>query len=356
MVRSTNIVTAAAAILWTANSVMAQDGNGFMRVATDFGDSKPTGVVLPTICIGDFLVPKTMYTFEPTGADDTNITILSSPKDLVEPGYNDEDGLIYFKFNISAAETAEDAGVIVQFPADQLKTINACCSQYVQIKPGFIGIQQLTVSTSAVVNATLDDKQESNMTIAVSSTGLANIKVSDSSETKVDVIAKNEAEVNINGDVTSISCTEKSNCKVSGSIKAPEDSEANKASTIKTGNCEGIDVGKESVCQSKVPTVRVVTSSPLVLSGIKENCVNGGGLYGAYGPNFPPTEAPTISPAPSLSMAPTIKPTKKKTKRPSPAPTEAPASDGSSSFSLTKQGTFASLVFGVAISMLLLGQ
>ena len=325
MVRSIqHIATATVALLWSMNAVTAEHLSDFRRIPTDFGDSKPKGVVLPTICIGDFLVPKTMYTFETIKGDDANVTILSNPEYLVEPGYDSDEGLIYFKFNLSASELAEDAGVVVQFPADQLETINACCSQSVQIKDGFTNFQNLTVSTSAIVNASFP-AQESNLTVDVSEGGVVNVKVVDGEN--IDISAT-EGTANILGNITKISCTDESSCKVTGSITAPGESEIDEGATIETPICEGLGLGKGAVCESIEPKVRVVVSRPLVISGVKETCVNGDGLFGAFGPNEPPTEAPTISPAPTLTEAPieppTASPTKKPTNEPTQAPTNAP--------------------------------
>jgi len=351
MVRSTNIAAATAALLWSVDIVSAQADNGFRRITTDFGDSKPKGVVLPTICIGDYLVPKTMYTFETTTGNNTNVTIRSNPRDLVETGYDSDDGLIYFKFNQTVAEVAENAGVVVQFPPDQLESINACCSQSIQIKNGFTNFKNLTVSTSAIVNASFAAVQGSNMTIDVSTGGKVNVKVDDDKNVHV---TANEATANVFGNITTISCTDQSTCRVTGSIMDLGGSEVDKGATIKTGNCEGIDIGRDSVCQSKVPVVRVVTSSPLVISGVKETCVNGGGLFGAFGPNDPPTEAPTISAAPTDSSAPTMSPSMSPTMGPtSPETTTAP----SGAVGIAKEGQFVSIAFGAVISLLLfLGQ
>lgn len=354
MVRSTKIAAATAALVWSADSVMAQNDNGFRRIATDFGDSKPKGVVLPTICIGSFLVPKTMYTFEPTTNNNTNVTIRSNPRNLVETGYDSDDGLVYFKFNQTVAEVAEDAGVVVQFPADQLETINVCCSQSVQIKNGFTNLQNLTVSTSATVNASFVDETAGNMTIDISRGGLVNVRAPNG---KRIVVSANEATANVLGNITSISCTDQSTCRVTGSIMEPSESEVDRGSTIKNKNCEGIDIGVDSVCQTKVPAVRVVTSTPLVISGVKETCVGGDGLFGAFGPNEPPTEAPTLSPAPTVSKAPTMKPTKAPTPKPSTLPPVEPEGEtptDSGAVGVATKEKFMSIAFGAAISLFLL--
>lgn len=358
MVRSTSkaptvLAAATMALLSSADVVTAQAG--FQEIATNFS-TNPTGVVLPTICIGDFLVPKTMYTFEPAAANETDVKIYSNPKDLVETGYDDVEGLIYFKFIQEVSEVANDAGVIIRFPPGQLESINTCCSQQVQVKTGFTNIQSLTASTSASLNATFSAKPDSNMTISSSTKAKVNVKVTGSAAIgKIDVTAETEASASINGDITSISCKANSECKIAGSILAPEESSADGDSSIKTTTCEGITVDMGSTCQSKTPTVRVNTGMPLVISGVKENCVGGEDLNGMGGPNDPPTDPPTVSPAPTITATPTLPPTNKPTSKPTAVPTPAPTLVATAgAFHAAKQGVFATAVVSGAALMLLL--
>jgi len=347
---TTALAAATVALLSSADIATAQDG--FRQIATDFGDSIPTGVVLPSICIGDYIVPKTMYTFFPGDEDETDVKILTNPEDLIEVGYDGDDGLIYFKFNQDVSEVADDAGIIIRFPPDQLESVNACCSQSVQIKPGFTNVQSITASTNAIVNGTFAVQQESDLMIGVFTGAQVNTKVMGTIN-KVDVIAKGKAIANIDGNITSLSCSDGSNCKIAGTIQVPGESRADGESTIKTLNCEGIDVGTGSTCESKSPFVRVVTSGNLVISGEKEECVGGEDLNGA-------TKTPTISPAPSVSAVPTVPPTVKlTTKKPVAPPTKAPVTTtlvDSGAFNTAKQGAFASVVLGGAVLLLLLVQ
>jgi hypothetical protein len=342
---TTALALASVALLSSADIATAQDG--FRRIATDFDDSQPTGVVLPSICIGNFMVPKTMYTFEPAGADETNVTILTNPPDLVETGYDADEGLIYFKFNQEISELADDAGVIIKFPPGQLESVKACCSQSVQIKEGFTKFQSLTVSTKAVVNATFAVEQESDMIIDVQASAEINVKVTGTADNKVAVTASDKAMVKIAGDITSLSCSNESSCKVAGTILEPAESGANGESTIMTESCEGVDVKKDSTCESKSSTVRVVTSGALVISGVKEECFQAQDLEGLGRPAR--TASPTDSTAPTVSSPPIIKPTRKPTKAPIMAP-------DSGAYSTKKQGVFTSVVLGGAVLLLLLGQ
>ncbi len=303
-------IAVAAALLLSADSASA--ATGFSPITSDFGNSTPTGVVLPSICIGNFDVAKTMYTFEPVGVNDT-VSVMSKPADLVETGIDDDTGLVFLKFNLTVAEVAEDAGVLIKFPADQLESINICCTQSAQIKPGFTHFKSLVASTSSSVNATFGT-QEGDLAVVVQSKATVNVKVAATEESKVGIAAETEATVGVEGNITAIKCLDESTCNVEGYIDSASESLAGGGSTIMTATCEGIEVKGEATCQSKMPTVKVVTSGPLVFSGIKEHCYGGEDLYGVNGPA--PTDAPTISPAPTISAAPTGTPTVSPSKQP----------------------------------------
>ena len=361
---SISISTATAAILLSSvNFVTAQ--NGFRQIAIpDTGGTNPIGVVLPSICIGNFIVPKTMYTIEPADVGETEVKILTNPPDLVEVGYDDNEGLIYFKFIQEISEGADDAGVIIQFPADQLESVNSCCSQSVQIKEGFTNFQSLTVSTNAVVDASFAVEQDSDMVVGVFTGAEANVKVTETSGTKntnVAVIATDNGKVNIDGDISTLSCIDQSDCMIGGVISDPANSRSRGRSNIQTTSCEDIDVSDDSICQSKTPTVTVDVDGDLVISGVKEDCVGGedldglGGLFDPLGTDAPSiASVPTISPQPSQSPdggskspRPTESPNTRTTPSPvSPTlppttPTTAPVS---AAFDGVKRGVLSSIV------------
>merc|ERR1711935_1078656 len=109
--------------------------------------------------------------------------------------------------------------------------------------------------------------------------------------------------------------------------------------TIKTTSYEGVEVKKESTCESKDPQVSVATDGPLVFSDVKEQCLGADDLYGVNGPA--PTYAPTVSPAPTTSSMPSVFPTKSPTNLPTIAPTAPPSG-------VMAQGVFVSAVLGGA--------
>jgi len=268
------------------------------------------------------------------------------------------------------SQDAVDAGVIIQFPSDQLLSVNSCCSQSVQIKEGFTKFQSLTVSTNAIVNASFVVEQDSDMVVGVYTGAEANVKVTETSGAKnkqVQVIATDNAKVNIDGDITSLSCNDESDCMIAGVISDPNDSRSRGRSNIQTTSCEDIDVADDSICQSRTPNVTVTVDGNLVISGVKESCVGGEDLEGLGGSGDLSSTAgapPTTSPQPTGTNVPTPSPTKKKrTKRPtlSPEPitepTDAPATtpplipeanSDSAAFDGIKQGILNSIV-GTAI-------
>jgi len=350
MVR-TILSVATAALLSSAGIVAANDG--FEEIVSDLvnATTTPTGVVLPSVCIGPFMVPKTMYTIEPIVGNETDVRILSKPAGLVEPGFDEDDGKIYLKFNIDVIDDANDAGVIIQFPADQLESVSACCVQSVQIKPGFTNFQTLSASTSAVVNAEFDVEQENNMSFDVRSAATVNVKVTGTAEnvggtTKIGVVAVNRAKANFQGNITAIICADESTCKIAGSIQDVKQSSADAGSTLEAESCRGVTVTTESVCESKTADVSVDTNQGTVISGVKEECFQGGDLDG-MGRG---TDSPTESPAPTISKAPTVSPTASPPTDAPVAPTDAPTASGA------RRGAVLSAVLSGAVFLLLLGQ
>jgi len=324
---ATTIVALLSSVDHTAHAAR----EGFNEIAIDFDGTQPLGVVLPSICIGSYTVPKTMYTIEPAAEGETQMKIFTNPRDLIETGYDSGNRLVYFKFNLLIAEIAQDAGVVIQFPPDQLESVDACCSQSVQIKRGFTNVQSITASTGAVINAKFKVQQKKHMSIGVYSNSEVYVEVKDTSGTKVDVVAKDNAMANIKGDVTTLSCNDESDCKISGLILDPNESRASGRSIVRTMSCESVAVVTDSICSSIAPDVTITVDRPLFISGEKETCVNGGDLVGLGGP-APPTEAdvPTVSPplteAPVESV-PTMAPievTEAPVAAPVAAPVEAP--------------------------------
>lgn len=301
MTSISKFAASAAIFLSSVYVISAQDG--FRQVAIpDIGETTPMGVVFPSICIGDFMVPKTMYTVEPVVG--TEVKVLTNPPDLVEVGYDEVDELFYFKFIQEISQDADDAGVIVQFPSGQLRSVNTCCSQSVQIKEGFTNFQSLTVSTNAIVDASFAVQQNTNMVVGVYSGAEANVKVTEtfgSKNTGVNIIATDNAKVNIDGDISTLSCNDQSDCMIAGAISNPNESRSRGRSYIQTTTCEDIDVSEDSNCESRTPTVTVDVAGDLFITGVKEACVGGEDLEGLGLFSLNGSDEPTSSPVPSLS-------------------------------------------------------
>lgn len=341
----------ARAVFVAASIACAAAQGGFGEIATDF-ETPPLGVVLPSICIGDFVVPKTMYTIEPAPVGAVNVTIKSRPLDLIEPGYDADTGLLFLKFVLPISDDAERAGVIIQFPADQLVSVNTCCSQKVQIKSGFTNFQSLTASTSAEVSAAFATQQASDMAIGSFSNATVSVSVTNGEKaSKVDVTAEGGAMVNIDGDITTLSCTEESTCVVGGKIADRPASEAKKSSTMTTARCADVIVADDSVCVTSKVNVTVKTNQRLAINGIKQPCVQGGDLAGNGAPVGPVTPAPTVSTAPTMTMSPTAKPNTP----PSQAPVTPPGTAGQPSSAVTVSIFSSAVAIGGAVLFFLLG-
>lgn len=298
MARST-LTAIAGALLLSATGAAAE----FAPIPLDFEGGTPIGVVLPSICIGTFTVPKPMYTFEPAGVNET-VSIETNPPDLVEMGFDEDTGLVFFKFNQTVVPTAEDAGIIIKFPPDQLESINVCCTQVAQIKPGFTNFKSLVVTTSAVVDAEFG-AQAGDLAVVVQSDAVVNVKVNATDESKVGVAVQESGTINVEGDVTMFNCLDESTCKFNGAVAVPKESKASN-STITLPSCEDIKLKDDATCESAEPSVLVITDGPVVFSGVKEDCYGGEDLYGANGPA--PTESPTSSPAPTVTPSPSASP------------------------------------------------
>jgi len=325
----------AGALLLSADSAAAAEG--FAKIATDFGEGTPTGVVLPSICIGNFVVPKPMYTFEPAGVNET-VSIETNPPNLVESGFDEDSGLIYFKFNQTVVPDSVDAGVIIKFPKDQLESINICCTQVAQIKPGFTNFKSLVASTSSEVDASFGT-QEGDLAVIVQSNAVVNVKVNATEKSRVGVAGETKATVSVDGDVTVLNCLEESTCMLKGGIISGK---ADKASTITATSCEDIEVKSEATCLSEEPKVVVTTDKPVVFSGVKEDCYGGDDLFGVNGPA--PTDVPSASPAPTVSAMPS--------EAPVVAPTSAPSAPPSSG-QMTRGAVVSAFASGAALLLLL---
>ena len=315
------------AFLMTAKLTNAQ----FEEIETDFGSTTPTGVVFPSICIGDFSVPKVMYTIETSNTNE--VTILSDPPNLVEVGIDDSDGTLYFKFiQETILQPPSEAGVVVRFPSSQLQNINICCEQELQVKDGFTNVEQLKVSSGATAQAIFSVTNR-NMDIEVSDSATATVEVSGRSN--VDVIGRDSGTfVNIDGDITTILCTDRATCTVAGDISNRRDSSVENFSALETDDCFGIFVEDGSTCEENSPPVIADVNGALVISGVTETCIQGGELdNGGPGrvtisPAPTPegfTRTPTISPAPSEEPTVSPAPTAPRPTRQTPEPTASSA-------------------------------
>ena len=128
----------------------------FTAVAMDL-DTNPADLVqveLPSFCGRNKQeVPSVFYTIQPGDA----VRVLTYPPDAMILSSRDAGETLRLLWNLTAVEGANEAGVIVEFPADQLSRIDACCSARAQIKPGFTSISQLKVGTSSSVSADFSD-------------------------------------------------------------------------------------------------------------------------------------------------------------------------------------------------------
>jgi hypothetical protein len=96
-------------------------------------------------------VPKTMFTFEPSSSNATEIS--SFPKDFVT--LEGDGDMLKLRWNEDVAYDSTEGGwVRLAFPPDQLKELSVSASSKAQILDGFTGMENILVSSSADLYAT----------------------------------------------------------------------------------------------------------------------------------------------------------------------------------------------------------
>ncbi|KAG7351669.1 hypothetical protein IV203_007717 [Nitzschia inconspicua] len=295
----------------------------FEEVETNLGNVTPTGVVFPSICIGRVTVPKVMYTLEPSNT----FSVSTDPPDLVEVGIDPTDGLVYFKFlpdTLALNPTA--AGVIVQFPSTGLQSINICCGQELQVKDGFTNVESLVVSAGATAQAVFSTNNV-DFEITVREAATATVEVNAARNSDIVVSGSGSGTfVDIAGDITSIECTDRATCSVAGSISDTAASSVEGFAILDTEECNGISVNGGSTCDESFPFVSANVDGSLTISGVTEQCLQGGDLDGNIGGTTPTVSiAPTpegFTPPPTPTPFPTaVRPTSSPIARPTSSPT-----------------------------------
>jgi hypothetical protein len=304
----------------------------FEEVETDFGGVTPTGVVFPSICIGRVDVPKVMYTIEPS--DD--VVVLTDPPNLVEVGIDPTDGLLYFKFVQDTLDSNPfDAGVIVQFPAADLQTINVCCGQELQVQDGFTNVETLVVSAGATAQVVFGTNNV-NLEVTVREEATATVEVNAARDSEIVVNGSGSGTfVDIAGDITSIVCTDRATCSVAGQITDTGASSVEGFSILDTEDCADISVDGGSTCDESFPFVSANVDGSLTISGVTERCIQGGELDGNFADGDENT--PTVSPAPTEVQEPTESPAPT-VERPTPSPIDRPTTPDPTPFPTTSSG------------------
>ena len=172
----------------TAPGALAQDFVDIDDVPQDIAE-----VSLPPYCPRTGRVPNTMFTFQ---VADNATSVSSFPADLVVVG---EDGdRLTLDWNEGVAYSADEGGVKISLPADQLTKVSVAASSRAQILDGFTSVTELEVSSSAKLWATFTTL--------------------DSTSFKLRVTSSADAQVISNQLVTSLTVTSSANCL----LEAPE--------------------------------------------------------------------------------------------------------------------------------------
>jgi hypothetical protein len=231
------------------------------------------GVVFPAICYGQFdNVPQAMYTVRTSPSNDDTVRVFSNPPGLVEAGVDPQDGLIYLKFSEVVQDTAEGrsfdaAGVVIEFPPDQLEVVMACCGQTVQIQDGFTNVRDLIAHSGATVYADFGTGILERLTADVRDEALLNMNVNTQGGGGSAVVTVRRAKVEINGDLRILDCADNSECILEGTVT--NNGRAISSSTIAANGCDNVS----GTCDVSDPTVTIDTSRSLTMTGQVETCV-----------------------------------------------------------------------------------
>jgi len=93
--------------------------------------------------------PLPMWTIEVADS----VTVSTSPPNLVT--VRDDRGTMKFRFNYDVANTANETGIKIGFPADQLESLDAYSSAMLQISGAFSSVSNLDVYGNTMVRADL---------------------------------------------------------------------------------------------------------------------------------------------------------------------------------------------------------
>jgi hypothetical protein len=262
-----------------------------------------------------------MYTIQPSN----EVRILTDPPNLVEVGIDEEDGKLYLKFvPETILENPTLAGVIVEFPSSQLRTIQVCCDQDLQVKDGFTNVQEFIVASGATAQAIFSNANTA-MEIEVLDGSTATIEVGTSSRNSISVLGDGSGSfVNIAGDIATVTCTDRATCTVAGTILDTAGSAVEEFSTLETESCFGIFVEGGSTCDASFPFVNADVDGATTISGVTQTCTQASELFGNNPDSPAPSQAPTpegFTYPPTRPPSPTPPPTQS---FPTPAPTPFP--------------------------------
>ena len=238
------------------------------------------GVVFPAMCFGQFQnVPQLMYTVRPSPNNSDGVAVFSNPPDIIEAGVDPSDGLIYMRmrediaFPLEQTERQfESAGVVVEFPTNQLEVVTISSDQMVQIQDGFTAVRDLIVHSGATCNAEFTSRIRARMNIDVRDDASLFAEINTSGSNGEAVVTARRSQVEIIGNLRNLDCADNSECVLDGEVT--NRGRAIASSTIDANSCDNV----EGDCTESNPRVTVNAGRSLTMSGETEICVQPSGL------------------------------------------------------------------------------
>jgi hypothetical protein len=228
-----------------------------------------SAVFLPSGCTKSGKTPKTMFTLEP--ADDDKVTISTNPKDLVT--FDRSGSRIYIQWNDDVAKDANEGGVRIFFPPDQLKQVDVTDKIGAQILDGFTSMESLIVSNKATLEATFTNLMFPIRMLSVTSLFAKGTVISNAGFEQVSV--SSFANVFIQGDVQEqVSVSSYAGLTVRGSVNSG--SVSSSAELYLDGDISGAFSASSSAQLSARSITGSVSasSSSTVYSSFSSDCEN----------------------------------------------------------------------------------
>jgi hypothetical protein len=235
-------------------------------------------VELPSVCGQNRQeVPSVLYTIQPG----ETLQVMTYPSDAVTVSQVDGGKTLGMFWNMTAVADADEAGIIVEFPDNQLVQIDVFGARS-QVKAGFTAISVMNVGTSSNVSADLSTV-ETPIILDVSTSATATVQVpSGDDAVMVNAFVGTSAELYLVGNLTRLDASTSSVTQLQGVVNNPSTSSVCTSAVLRTESCDGIQTSTSGTCLVVADLDIIVdTNQPLTAQG-RQSCtsqssINSGG-------------------------------------------------------------------------------